>query len=640
MRACEHAHFQQDRKSQVAVFLIAATIILLMGVLYFVYQKEITGEFEEKVPQEIVPIKSYIENCMKSTAEDGLQTIGLTGGYIILPEKISNDPRTYISALPSSGYKIPYWWHNGIEAIPPEDFIKQQLRTHVKAQIKNCLNNFEPFKESFEINAIKEPIVDVLFNEDDTTVKLKYQLEIIGKNTNSRTIVENFIYKSQIRLKKAYELAKLIMDMENKNYFLEQRTIDLYSMDNEIPTTDVDVSCNGKVWQLSDIKEKLGNLLRVNLPYLKIKDTDYNPNLYVPNPNGKDIYSQTYFQNHYVWEVTKDVKRYQNMKVAFTYDDWPLTVYARPVQNGLLKSNAQKGTEMLKFFCLQIWHFTYDIKYPVLVTIFDQDSAKNKRYQFNFAFMVDIDHNQPNRANKGTTLFETADDAGAEDYCNNVQNQVTVFTVDNSTGEDLQNVNMTFVCGIFYCDMGQSNWLSLGAASGIVKRFPFCFNGVIKGAKESYQDAQTFIQTDADRSYILFMEPVKEFNNYKVVKHPLSNPSAAQELGIGEKASIFISSNETGFESFVTYPKDLDVPLKLPAGKDIEYGITIYLVNNEEMIGGYSGTWNPSKDDIKGANEIVFHVIAQEPTAAEDDKVLLIAGLDSYSKNIPKPELK
>jgi len=629
-----------DRKAQITVFLIAATIILLLGIFYFVYQSQVADEFEEKVPQEIVPIKAYVENCVKSAAEDGLETIGLTGGYINLPEKIRNDPRTYLSTLPASGYKIPYWWYNGIEAAPPEDFIKQQLRSHVKTQLRVCLNNFEPFKDSFEINALKEPVVDVFFNEDDTTVKLKYQLEIIEKNTNSKINVENFIYKSQIRFKKVYELAKLMMDMENKNYFLEQRTIDLYSMDTEIPTTDVDVSCEGKVWQLSDIKEKLRNLLRVNLPYIRIKDTDYNPNIYVPNPNGKDIYSQTYFQSHYVWEITKDSKRYKDMKVAFTYDDWPLTLYARPVQNGLLKSNAQKGTEMLKFFCLQIWHFTYDIKYPVLVTIFEQDAAKNKRYQFNFAFIVDVDHNQPNRVNKGTTLFETLDEASSEEYCNNLQNQITIFTVDNATGEDLQNVNLTFVCGRFYCDMGKSDWLSLGAASGIVKRFPFCFNGVIKGAKESYQDAQAFIQTDADRSYILFMEPIKEFSNYKVVKHSISDPSVAQELSKDEKASIFISSNETGFESFVTYPKDLDLPLKLPAGKDITYDVTIYLVNKEEMIGGYSGAWKPAKDDIKGAKEIVFHAIAQEPTATEDDKVLLIAGLDSYSKNVPAPEVK
>ena len=58
------------------------------------------------------------------------------------------------------------------------------------------------------------------------------------------------------------------------------------------------------------------------------------------------------------------------------------------------------------------------------------------------------------------------------------------------------------------------------------------------------------------------------------------------------------------------------------------------------MIGGYSGTWKPGKDELKTANEIVFHAIAQEPTATEDDKALLIAGLDSYSKNIPAPELK
>lgn len=627
-------------RAQVSIFILISLILALIGVLYFFYQKQVTEKEVEIVPPEIAPIKLYVDNCVKNIAEDGLETIGLSGGYINIPEKINNDRRAYLTTFPAGGFKIPYWWHDGIEAVPTEEFVKQQLTEHIKAELKNCVNNFEPFAGRFEINQLKEPIVDVKFNENDVSINLDYPLEIIGKDGSIKTLIENFGYVIPVRFKKVYGLAKLIMERENKDYFLESKTIDLYSMDKEIPTTDVEATCKTKVWQLSSIKEKLKTLLRVNIPYIKIKGTDYNPNLYVPNPSGKSIYSQTYFQQHYIWEIDKDSSEYKDMKVSFTYDNWPLDIYARPSENGILRSNSQKGTDVLSFFCLHIWHFTYDVSYPALVTVIDQETAKNKNYQFNFAFKVAVDHNQPNRINTGTTLFETVPDLSSEDYCNALQNEVTIFTVNNATGEDIRDVNLTFVCGRFYCDMGQSNWISFGAAAGIRARFPYCVNGIIKGAKEGFADAKSFVQTDVDgRSYVLSLNPLKEFQNYRVVKHSLSNPSIAKELAPNEKASILIKGKDNGFDGFAVYPKEAQFSLKIPDGKDATYEVSVYLVDDENIIGGYIGDWKLKKDDLRGANEVVFHVIEQG-AASDDERFLFISGLSSYSKNVPAPELK
>jgi hypothetical protein len=342
------------------------------------------------------------------------------------------------------------------------------------------------------------------------------------------------------------------MERENADYFLEKKTIDLYSMDVEIPTTDVEATCNAKIWQLSSIKEKLQRLLRVNLPYIRIKGTDYNPNSYVPNPKGRNVYADTYFQQHYIWEIDKDAeKKYKNMKVSFAYENWPMEIFARPSNNGILRSNSQKGTDMLSFFCMHIWHFTYDIEYPVLVTVIDQETEKNKAYRFNFPFKVAVNHNQPNRQGTGTTLFETEADVSSSEYCSEVQNEITIFTVNNATGEDIKEVNLTFICGRFYCDIGSTDWLSFGAAAGLTKRLPYCVNGIIKGVKNGYAESKSFVQTDVDgRSYVLVMNPLKEFQKYRVVKHPLSSPNSVSELSPKEKASIFIKGKDINFESF------------------------------------------------------------------------------------------
>lgn len=629
-----------NSKAQVAIFIVSAFIIILLGVLYFFYQRQAVEREIEVVPPEIAPIKLYIENCMKTVAEDGMEAIGLTGGYTTIPERINSNPRAYLSTFPGSEFKTPYWWYDGIEAVPTEDFINQQLTTHIRSELKNCLNNFEPFIDRFEINELKELSINAQFNENDVTVSLNYPLEIISRDGTLKQLIQNFNYIIPIRFKRVYELAKLIMEIENKDYFLERRTIDLYSLDPEIPTTDAEASCKTKIWQLSNIKEKLQTLLRVNLPYIRIKGTDYNPHEYVPNPSGKNLYSQTYFQQHYIWEIDEKADKYKNMKVAFAYEDWPMLMHARPSENGLMRSNAQKGTDMLSFFCLQIWHFTYDVSYPVVVTLYDQESETNRAYRFSFPFWVVVDHNQPNRANVGKTLFETFPDVSSEDFCNAVTNEITIFTVNNATGEDIKEVNLTFVCGRFYCNMGQSNWLSFGAASGIIKRFPYCVNGIVRGAKEGFAESQSFIQTDVDgRSYLLGLNPIKEFKNYRVVKHMLSDPSIATEFKPNERASILIKAKNSSFESFAVYPKEAEFPLKLRDGIDSIYEVTIYLVDEENILAGYIGDWKVSKSELKDANEIVFHVVEQG-TASEDERLLFLSGLSSYSKNIPAPELK
>ena len=626
-------------KAQVTLFIVMALAIIIAGVIYFSYRGQLEPKAEFVAP-EVAPVKSFVDNCIKLIAEDGLERIGLSGGYIKIPPGMDENPKAYLSSLPQSGFKMPYWWYNGIKAVPPEDFIKDQLKNHIRNELQGCVNNFGPFENQFEIKPLKEPLIDVNFNDEDTAIEMKYPLEIIAKDASFTAKIENFGYTIPIRFKKVYELAKLIMERENNDYFLEKKTIDLMSLDQDIPITDIEVACNTKTWELAKIKEKIMALLRFNLPYVKIKGTDYDPNKYAPNPDGRQIYSQTYYQNHYVLDVEQNPgNKYKNMKASVRYDNWPMDIFARPSQNGILKSNAEKGSQLLKFFCLHVWHFTYDIKYPVVATILDKETEKNSRYQFNFAFQVNIGHNTPSRANRGTTLFEADDEVSSEEYCNSPEKEITIFTVDNATGDSIKDVNLTFACGRFYCDLGKTGWLSLGAAAGITKSMPYCVYGVLRGAKEGYADSQAFIQTDVDgSSYFLFMNPVKEFDKFRVVKHLLSNPSVEEELVGNEKASILIKGNGTGFEDFSFYPKEGNFKLKVPL-KDAKYEATVYLVDDEQLVGGYIGEWEVNKEQLEGSEELVFHVVYQG-AAEDEEKAMFIANLGTNSKKVPAPELK
>jgi len=626
-----------NKRGQVTLFIIIG-IVMLMSIALFLYFKGIiaVGEEPEAISPELMPIKNYIDMCLEDVSRDGITAIGLNGGYIKFPPEIENNPASYLSILPINALKLPYWWYDGISSIPREDFIISQIREHVKDGVKDCVD-FSVFKD-FDIEEKNELEVDVEFARNGVIVRADYPLLIRNKLNNTQSELSEFSATVPVRLKQVYDLAREIMEKENAENFLEEKTIDLITLDREIPTTDLEATCEKREWRLPQIRTKLQKLLRVNLPYIKIEGTAYDEDAYVPNPFGDSTFNDSYYGYHYVWHVTDLL--YPDTHVSFSYDDkWPLVLNARPSNNGILKSNMQRGGDYLSFFCLQLWHFTYDAVYPVKVTIVDDKTKEHDSYVFNYAFKVSVDHNQPFRENFATRVLEGTDRPTSEEFCDGYGKNILIYTDDNTTAEPITDVNITFSCGRYVCDMGQSYWMGLGAAAGIEKKFPYCVNGVLRGKREGYEDAQMFIASNKDgKIYTIYMNPIKEISSYTVVKHPSSNPNIEERLAPDEMATIIISNGT--FETYGSYPGE-GFPIKLKAKDDYTYYTTIYLVNGENLIGGYSGSWDVSWDELRTARTIKFHTIVQDPPGSnEAERYAFMAGLAAESGKVAEPELR
>jgi hypothetical protein len=620
------------RKGQVAIFLIAAAVIILGGLAYFVYRTEIFGPKEEIIQPEAMPIKQFIDGCIKQSLEDGLAMLGATGGYVDVPQSISMNPKSYFSSF-SGGIRMPYWYNDGQLKIRTESDVSAALAKHIDEQAKECIISFE--NTGYSLDIVSPLKSKVTLNENDMTVDSQYRIEAVSVGGDFRTLLERSSYTHPLRLKKILELAALVMQRQHDDEFMERKTIDLMSMATDVPITDYGVSCTRKTWQLFDIKNRIQELLQVNVPFIRVYGTDYNPGSYVPVPDKESIYSRSYYQHHYLMQVADDTSRFKDFKVAFLYDNIPLEIYARPSEDGVLKSSQQKGSNAISFLCMQTWHFTYDIKYPMTATIIDKGTRNILPYAFSFAFEVDIDHNIPSRANRGTEQSMIVPEITDEEYCSDVRNEITVFTIDNSTVMDLRDVNLTFACGRFYCDMGTSDSLSFGAAAGVTKRLPFCVNAVIRGKKEWYLESYTFAQTDIDgKSYILFMNPLAQLE-VSVVKHHYST-SSQSELEEGETVSIYFKEINGSSEAFAQFPSGRK--LELPYNKDTNYEVSAYLSKDETLLGAYHGKMKIPKGSLEGASKIKVHVI-DRGVAAEEEMFTFVAELERNSKNIPAPEI-
>lgn len=625
----------RSKKAQITIFIIIGLIILFSAAIIIYLRQEKVEEIPKiEVPQEIQPVETYVRVCIEDLAEEAILRVGETGGYMSFDEfpRIKDDPTASLRIAPFGNLKLPYWWYNGRDNMPPKDFILRQIRDYINTQLPLCTADFTSFKE-FDIS---EGIVstEVIAEEymQDTVFKVNYPLIIKDKTTNKEYKLENVYVKSPYRLGKVYELAREIMEIENEKTFLERITMSLLALDNEhIPTSGWELSLKQKMWKIPKIEERIKELLVANLQYIKVFGTDY-----IPIPDYLP-----YMQNHYVWNFTTE--DYSGIGVGFTYDpNWPFYMAVRPSQGLYLKSSTQKVQQYLKWLGIQMWHFTYDIVYPVRVSVVDKETDLHKAYMFNFAFQVSINHNQGDRTNFATTLFPIEMTPTSEEMCEETltEKEINIEAIDEFSREPLGNVNITYTCGNINCYIGVIEWDD-GPFPLLNKKFPYCVWGVLRGQKEGYETGEMFMSAYASgfspqEMQTIKLRPIKTFINYTVVKHFQSKPHIEKYLSEEEQATIVILNPITQKEFYADYPGQTQ-SIDIYDGKSVDYNVTIYLVNKDTFLGGYEGTWHVTPDDVKTGESIKFHVITTD-TTDEDELYLFITGLKSYSKEIPEPE--
>ncbi len=621
------------KRGQITVFIIVGILILLSTALIIYLRRPAITPETIVVPEQVVPIKEYVETCLESTAETGISIAASNGGYIYFPDEISRNPRAHLPSL-IDNVMTPYWYYDGSSRIPSESLIAFQISEYIRLNLPECLANFSAFEEQYDIEETGNMSVSTDLGEEAVIVNLDYPLNIREKLNMTSVEFKDFTTSVNVRLKKAYELAREILDRENEQTFFEDLTVDLIALDNSIPDTGFEVRCVPRIWQMSELKDKLKTLLRANLPFVKFANTEY-----IPIPSGDDW---EYMRNHYVWTFSEN--KYPGMHVALTYDEnWPMLFYARPSSSGMLRSNPIMGQDILSWICFHLWHFTYDVVYPVQITIVDEETKRHKELVFNYAFEVSVNHNRGDRSNFALEVLPAAEIPIAEEYCSVTDKEITVYTVNNVTKDDVEDVNISFTCGRLRCDMGETELLGYGVAAGLTKQFPFCVNGILKGSKEGYEDSATFLSTGTEKAVTLEMIPIKMIEKYKVAKHKQTEPEFEEALADDEQAIITITPAGRKEQSFGMYPEEegAALPLKFYADGDFTYNVSIYLIKDDMITGGYKGQWAVEWEDMKDADLIRFHVIEQWPeTSDEIEQYLFIQALEDYSEEVPEPELQ
>ncbi len=625
------------KKGQITVFIILG-IVLIISVFFFFFIREKTATFTPDiiVPPEVAPVKKYVDACVTDVAENGLNIMGMQGGFIDLPDKIARNPASYLSVDPYAIIRIPYWQYKTEYRMPSLEYMRQDLEDYINSNITSCATRLDVFGDDFDIKAGKfETKVNFLDNE--VVVEFKYPLSIVEKKGGKKVELENFLIRVPVRIKRVYELANLTMTAENDYAYFENITIDLMSIDPEFPFTGLEFGCEPKRWYVQDLKEKLQLMLFYHVPSIRIENTDYAP---FNNPREDYEYFRKYTTEKVIEgdlpkrQPPEDAYEYFHMlldvqnkdptlKMKFVYQpEWGMDFMAYPSSGGRLSSRTMKGvSKYLSFMCINTYHYTYDIAYPVEAMIYDPLSMEGRGYTFKFAFPVMISENAPNRAGIFWRSFDGADYDTEFCYSETGDKQYRLIAKGMHNGFDnmeIPGVNLSYICVNKRCSLGTTD---VTDGRYMLKTYmPLaCGNPTIVAEKEGYLESRAQLDSSEDELEI----PMKKLKRLKfeVVKHKY-NAYTGQIEGItdlreNDSITIAISLVNTSidFSQYIQYPYSDEMPYYVDLVEEGgQYSIDMILTTYGEPSGGYSNeNIRITGKELATAKKIVFHVFEYIP---------------------------
>lgn len=473
----------RSRKAQMTVFAIIGLLLVLSGSLVY-YLKGISVDPILLDDNEMDEISLFVTECLYDIGADAIERVGFGAGYIN-PDSDSRliselDPFSSDSLSLFGGRMVlPYWLYQddvGIDGsmMPPleddgfsDDSIQNQLETYMENNIHECLKEFKTFTDrGVGVKTPKDPEVVVGFTDSKVHLTLNYPVEI-NKN---KTVVEHRVFKSEVpvRLKRMYELAKEVTEHELENVFMERILQDLIVSYSRVDSDYLPPMYGGmeltscadrEMWVTMDVKENMRNMLMANIPYIKVRNSDFERVIYTeehyPDENERAM-AQGVMDR---FSVIVSNKTYPYIKSDFSFmNDFPLEVDFGGA--GVLEPKSYEVNMFVSQYCFFEYKFYYNVKFPVLVSLYDSKSKiKGKDgFLFQFPMVVVMKDNFP-RMRVGDFKTSSAPKKEPSYQCHEnqrISGDVTVNVVDDQNNP-IRNAYVEFSCGPEYVETYDDN---------------------------------------------------------------------------------------------------------------------------------------------------------------------------------------
>lgn len=425
------------KRGQVTIFVIIGILIVGAVIFAFTYKNSVVPQ---QMPASVEPVYNSFLSCLEEDTLVGVNVLESQGGYIQMPAfEPGSSYSPFSSQLEFLGNPIPYWYYisgNNIakEQVPSVGDMQTELETFIEGRIRNCAFD-SYYAKGFEIDQ-GTPKADVQIKDEKILVSLNMPLNITQFNESFIISTHNIEVSS--KLKKLYDSALELYSKEQKEMFLENYTVDV--LRNYAPVDGVELTCSPLTWNAGEVFTQLQKAIEANILALKTKGGDF---------------SLTKPENKYFIVNTNINARFINSK------NWTSSFEVNPSKGALLIAEPvgnQAGLGILGF-CYVPYHFVYNIKYPVLVQVYEDQEF------FQFPFAVVLQGNVPRTPISGP-LFETEEIPEICAY----KNTNTIVQVTDKRSNNI-NANVSYECSGVSCEMGKT-------VGGVLETlFPQCVNG-------------------------------------------------------------------------------------------------------------------------------------------------------------------
>ncbi len=496
-----------NKKGQLTVLMIVGIVLLFTfaGVFYLTQvtvKETATAERDvvlEDVPQQFKPIQTYTHNCLSQIARNGLLLLGEQGGYLYpdLVGDFSEENPTNSDGLVLSSAKVPYWHYQSslneegivrLSSLQPslkgddELSVESQLSRFVEEKIDGCLDNYAVFEnQGFSVKVADEKAVSVGITDNTVNFLLNRDVEAnLGGSENS---FEQFFVKIPLQLKKYYELADGITRSQVNYTFLERQGLDLIQVYSEVdddklpPTSGATFEFAPTVfWNVLDIKEKLQGLLNSNVPLLRLASASNSYRYEYPTSDLSNLYQKTYDN------MILPIPGAEDVSVNFDYLGWEPYLEVND-RGGVVAPTSVSANYQLLHFSTQRYNTIYDLSYPVLVTIEDNQAFDGEGYKFVFALESNIRSNRPSEDNQ--LVANKVSSFSRSLVCNSDQADTGVLrslVVDGYSREPLEAVQLAF-------QIPEQDTCLIGETDNngkIGKKYPAVYGGILSFIKEGY----------------------------------------------------------------------------------------------------------------------------------------------------------
>lgn len=604
------------KRGQISIFFVVG-ILLLMAVttIYLFFSGTLSQERELVVPEATTPLQKFVSRCIEDTARQGLFILGHQGGHIELPEGFAGNPSVTIADDPASPLRTPYWYVGGKYYIPSPEKMEEDLAAFIDAYIGTCLGGFESIPSADIVN-VTAPRSSVRINEEDVVVLLDYE---VVSTTGRRTTQDSFAVRIPLRLTEIIDTAAQVAQALRASLKLERATIDLMAAaDPSIPMSGMQMRCDEPVWTKFQVQRFLEDVLYYNIPKMKVMGTDHAPfEEDLSHYRSFSDMSMGEFESTYcdedgcdIPDVPRDNYVYNHMyldaglpaqvgdhgiTVGFSYlPTFGMEMTVRPEEDGIMRSVTEQGdSEYLSFFCMNVYHFTYDVVYPVQVVVRQEEAFNDgKPFLLRFAMPVMIKRNLPDEDPSAGFSFATVGDSS---FCQSTRAETMhIYARDVIAGQNLDDATISFECVKFRCPLGETR-SELNGIYRLSTEIPSgCYGGFLVAKKDGYTSGKTQITGQEQSVDVEMMALTPILYHIDLAK----TGTLPVLLTSGQTAYVSIESQNFGYsKSFIFDPDEqnyLEV-LRLPE----VYNISITVYDEGTLLGGYIGQLEVNDADFR-----------------------------------------